>query len=184
MLCGRVEGALDDVARRVEGDGRGQLVESQVAQVVAAGDAAVAQQAGEALGRAEGQHGHARDQPGADARGGILDHQAVSRGQPQGRGGKAEQVGVGLVALDAVAVGHGGQPPGNAQPLQHRPGVLAGRGDGVGDGGGVEGVQQGRHAGQQVVRADAVEGLLVVALLAGHHRLHALFGLRPAAQDN
>ncbi len=146
VLRGRVEAALDDVPAGVEGDGGGQFVEGHVAQVVATGDAAIGRQPAEAVGWAEGQRGHPGGQRGLDAGGGVFDHQTVGSSHAQAGGGEAEQVGVGLLALDAVAVGQRRQSSGDAQPLADGAGVLAGRGQGVGDAGGVEGVEQAGHA--------------------------------------
>ena len=148
VLGGRVEAGLDDVPDGIEGGGGGQLVQRHVAQVVAAGDAPAAEQLTEALGWAEGQHGHAGGQRSLDAGGGVLDHQTAGGRRAHARRGKAEQVGLRLLALDAVAVGQRRQPVGDAQPLADGAGVLAGRGQGIGDAGSVEGVEQAGHAGQ------------------------------------
>ncbi len=142
------ETGLDDVPDGVEGGGGGQLIQRHAAQVIAASDAAAAEQPAKPVGRAEGQRGHAGGQRGLYAGGGVFDHQTAGGRRAQPGGGEAEEIGIGFLALDAVAVGQCRQPVGDAQPLADGAGVLAGRGQRVGDAGGVEGVEQAGHTGQ------------------------------------
>jgi len=127
---------------------------------------------------------HAGGQRRIDSHFCILDDRAEGRGHAEHLGSLEKDVRSRLAALDDAAICYGIQEAGDAQPLDHRRGVLADRSDPGLDTRAAELSEQLARARQEICRGDSLQERNVVAILATGHLGNLCLGCRASVQDD